>query len=110
MLGENESKLKDLESLWISRCQEIEQIELSSNRVRIIKDEFEIDRLTFMANLTQFDMPEYNTRMEKIGWAVDHALDKANSKFKDKEAKRLKKMWGPLAGIAYLIKLKFGML
>jgi non-homologous end joining protein Ku len=108
MLGEMESRMVEFEAEWTRRCREIEELEQSPHEANIKKLDFEIAANMLKVHLTTFDAEEFDNRIERLGWAVDLALTKAKTKFKDKESKRLKKAWGPLAGLIFFVKAKLG--
>jgi hypothetical protein len=108
MLGDMESRMIEFEEEWTKRCRELEEIEQSPHEANIKKMDFEIAVHMLKVHLTTFDIEEFNKRIEKLDWAVDLALTKAKTKFKDKESKRLKKSWGLLAGFIYFVKSKLG--
>lgn len=107
MPGEIESKIDEFEKKWLSRCREIEKIELSPQDARIKDYELQIDLNLLPAGLTTFDMDICKDRLENIKWKYDLALNKAQTNFQNNEAKRLKKKWSSLGGIVYWLKSIF---
>ena len=67
-----------------------------------------MEELTLKAPLSTFDLEEYNKRIKKVEWDVDIALTKAKANFRNKETKRLKKAWGPVAGFIYFVRAILG--
>ena len=94
MLQPMETKMKEFETEWSKRCKDIETIELSPRDAEIKRLDFEIDANTLRISLTTFDIEEFESTIDKIRWAFGIALVKAQTNFRDKETKRLKKAWG----------------
>jgi hypothetical protein len=110
MLEPMETKMRDFEIEWFNRCTEISTIELTPHNARNKMYDFDIEANLLIAkgNLHEFDSEEYNTKIGKIRFQVEIALNKAQTNFKNGESKRLKTKWSGFSGIIYFLKSIFG--
>ncbi|MDG6249472.1 hypothetical protein [Methanocalculus sp.] len=97
----------EFEDEWMNKCKELETIELSPKEADNKKREYEIKEMELKASITKFELEDFYETTEKVKWAVDMALTKAKINYRNNEAKRLRKVWGPFAGLVLLLKSKF---
>ena len=110
MNAENDLKLTEFEKKWNDRIKKIKQSEMSTSEARKNESQFELDDVTNRFTVTNFEIEEYNKRIEKIKWELDFALNQAKTNFQNGESNRLHIRWGALGGFAFLIKSIFRML
>jgi len=109
MLEPMETKLRDFEIEWLKRSTEVETMELNRHDAKIKRLDFEIEASTLrFKGLMESDIEEFDTRIEKIQWTFNTALQRAYTNFQNNESVRLKNKWGSISSLIYFLKSILG--